>query len=207
VLGPNHHGLGAPLAVCPEDHLTPLGTVKYDSPLGTAISGGMIESDASAHREEHSIEVQLPFLQHLRADVSFVPLAMTFQEWEIAKEVGVTVAKALKGKNAVIIASSDFSHVGANYAQMPPRGTSVAEFARRQDKKALDAIVGLDAHGLHEAVRDNDITMCGYGPVIAMLVAAKLLGAKDAQLLKYANSAEITRDTNLSVGYGALVIG
>jgi AmmeMemoRadiSam system protein B len=206
ILGPNHHGIGAPLAVCPEDHLTPFGTVTYDSPLGNAIVGGLIESDAAAHREEHSIEVQLPFLQHLRPEVSFVPIAMIFQEWEVAKDVGATVAKALKGKDALIIASSDFTHVGANYGQLPPRGTTVAEFARRQDAKALEAILKLDAKSLHETVRDHEITMCGYGPVIAMLTAAKQLGATEAKLLKYANSAEITRDTNLAVGYGAVVI-
>lgn len=206
ILGPNHHGVGAPLAVCPEDHLTPFGTVAYDAALGKALVGGLIESDAVAHREEHSIEVQLPFLQHLRPEISFVPVAMTFQEWEVAKEVGATVAKALKGKDAVIIASSDFTHVGSNYGQLPPRGTTVADFARRQDRRALDAIEKLDARGLYETVRDHNITMCGYGPVIAMLVAAKALGATEARLLKYANSAEITRDTSLAVGYGAVVV-
>jgi hypothetical protein len=207
VLGPNHHGIGAPLAVCPEDHVTPLGTATYDTAVGKSIVGGLIESDARAHAEEHSIEVQLPFLQHLRAEVSFVPLAMTFQEWEVAKEVGLRVANALKGKDAVVVASSDFTHVGPNYGQVPPRGVTVAEFARRQDKFALDAILKMDPKGLHDAVRDHEITMCGSGPVIAMLVAAKLLGAKDAQLLKYASSAEITKDQGLAVGYGALVVG
>jgi len=206
ILGPNHHGIGAPLAVCPEDHLTPFGTVTYDMPLGEAIIGGLVESDAGAHAEEHSIEVQLPFLQHLRAEFSFVPLAMTFQEWEVAKEVGAAVAKALKGRDAVVIASSDFTHVGPNYGQMPPRGTTVAEFARRQDQLALEAILKLDGKALQKTIRDHDITMCGYGPVIAMLEAATLLGAKEAKMLKYANSAEIVRDRTLAVGYGSVVV-
>ena len=206
ILGPNHHGIGAPLAVCPEDHLTPFGTVAYDAPLGEAIVGGLVESDAGAHAEEHSIEVQLPFLQHQRAEFWFVPLAMTFQEWEVAREVGVAIAKALKGKDAVVIASSDFTHVGPNYGQMPPRGTTVAEFARRQDQFALDEILRLDSKGLYKAVTERNITMCGYGPVIAMLEAATRLGAKEAKALAYANSAEIVRDRTLAVGYGSVVV-
>ena len=206
VLGPNHHGIGAPVALCPEDHATPLGTVRYDADVGERIVGGVVESDAGAHREEHSIEVQLPFLQHLRADVSFVPVALTFQEWDVAREVGEAVAKALKGLDAVVIASSDFTHVGVNYGQMPPRGESVAQFARRQDEKALAPIRRMDPKGLQDAVHENEITMCGYGPVTAMLVAAKKLGARDVDFLKYANSAEIVSDRNLAVGYGALVV-
>jgi len=180
--------------------------VAYDAPLGKALVGGLVESDAGAHAEEHSIEVQLPFLQHLRAEFSFVPLAMSFQEWEVAKEVGVAIAKALKGKDAVVISSSDFTHVGPNYGQMPPRGTSVAEFARRQDQFALEAIVRVDSKGLYRAVTDRNVTMCGYGPVIAMLEAAKLLGAKEAKMLAYANSAEIVKDRTLAVGYGSVVV-
>ena len=206
ILSPNHHGVGAPLAVCPEDHRTPFGTVTYDAPLGEVIVGGLIESDAEAHAQEHSIEVQLPFLQHLRGEFSFVPLVMTFQEWEVAKEVGAAVGKALKGKDAVVIASSDFTHVGANYGQMPTRGMTVAEFARRQDEYALEAITRLDSKGLYKAVTGHNITMCGYGPVIAMLEATKGLGAKEAKLLQYANSAEIVRDRTLAVGYGSVVV-
>ena len=206
ILGPNHHGLGAPVALCPEDHITPLGTATYDAELGAKLVGGVIESDAGAHREEHSIEVQLPFLQHLRPTISFVPIALGFQEWEVAREVGDAVAKSVKDRDAVVIASSDFTHVGANYGQMPPRGTSVSAFARKQDAFALEAIQKLDPKGLQEAVHEHEITMCGYGPVTAMLVAAKALGAKEAQVLKYASSADIMSDTRLAVGYGAVVV-
>jgi AmmeMemoRadiSam system protein B len=89
---------------------------------------------------------------------------------------------------------------------MPPRGTTVAEFARRQDGLALEAILRLDGKGLQKAIRDHDITMCGYGPVMAMLEAAKALGATEARMLKYANSAEIVRDRSLAVGYGSVVV-
>ncbi len=206
ILGPNHHGRGAPVALCPEDHVTPFGTVPYDAGLGAHLVGGVIEEDRDAHREEHSIEVQLPFLQHLSERVTFVPIAFSFQEWDVAREVGEAVAKALKGKDAVVIASSDFTHVGPNYGQMPSRGTSVSAFARRQDEEALHHIGRLDPKGLQDAVHEHDITMCGYGPVTAMLVAAKALGATEAQVLKYANSAEITNDLHLAVGYGSVVV-
>ena len=206
ILGPNHGGIGAPVALCPEDHLTPLGTVAYDSALGASLVGGVIESDPGAHRHEHSIEVQLPFLQHLSPEVTFVPIALGFQEWEVAKEVGEAVSKAVKGKDAVVIASSDFTHVGSNYGQMPPRGMSVAAFARTQDALALERIVAMDPKGLQDAVHEHEITMCGYGPVTAMLVAAKALGAQKADVLKYASSADITNDRNLAVGYGAVVV-
>lgn len=206
ILGPNHHGLGAPVALCPEDHVTPLGTATYDAAIGSQLVGGVIESDAQAHREEHSIEVQLPFLQHLRPEFSFVPIALGFQEWDVAKEVGEAVAKAVQGKDAIVIASSDFTHVGPNYGQMPPRGTSVSAFARKQDQLALAAIEKLDPKGLQDVVHQREITMCGYGAVTAMLVAAKILEATQAQVLKYANSAEVTNDVQLAVGYASVVV-
>jgi hypothetical protein len=206
ILGPNHHGLGAPVALCPEDHITPLGTVAYDAETGGRLVGGVIEEDAAAHREEHSIEVQLPFLQHLHPAVTFVPIAMSFQEWEVAKEVGESIAKVLKGKDAVVIASSDFTHVGPNYGQMPPRGQSVSTFARNQDQKALYHIERMDPKGLQDAVHEHNITMCGYGPVTAMLVAVKKLGGTEAALLKYASSAEVTSDKGIAVGYASVVV-
>lgn len=206
ILGPNHHGIGAPVTLCPEDHLTPLGTVPYDAAVGSKLVGGVIESDAAAHRQEHSIEVQLPFLQYLNAKVTFVPIALAFQEWDVAKEVGEAIAEAVKGLDAVVIASSDFTHVGPNYGQMPPRGTSVATFARTQDAKALEEIDKLRPKGLQDVVHAHEITMCGYGAVTAMLVAAKAMGAAKAEVLKYASSADITGDTRLAVGYGAVVI-
>jgi len=206
ILGPNHYGAGSPVALCPEDHLTPLGTATYDEAIGSKLVGGVVASDPEAHREEHSLEVQLPFLQHLSPRVTFVPIALAFQEWDVAREVGDALAKALKGQDAVVIASSDFTHVGPNYGQMPPRGMGVAAFAQRQDAMALEQIRRMDPRGLQDVVHEHDITMCGYGAATAMLVAAKKLGASEAQVLKYASSADITGDTRLAVGYGAVVV-
>jgi AmmeMemoRadiSam system protein B len=206
VLGPNHYGAGAPLATTHHDWETPLGMVPIDVELLSALSKPPIEDDVAAHRHEHSIEVQLPFLQHLRPSVRFVPICMAFQEYELAAEVGALVADAVKDRDALIIASSDFSHVGMNYNQMPPRGKTAPAFAKDQDAKALDRILALDPKGLQDRVAKDDISMCGYGPVTAMLVAAKRLGAREARLLRYGSSSDVSGDRDMAVGYGAVAV-
>src|SRR5437899_332054 len=114
-----------------------------------AVAGGVYERS----RDEHSIEVQLPFLQSLHDAVSFVPICMAFQEYEVAAEVGELVADAVKGRDAVLIASSDFTHVGPQYLQLPPRGMSAPDFAKEQDSKAIEMILALDAKRFTEIGR------------------------------------------------------
>ena len=206
VLGPNHYGSGAPLATTHHDWETPLGPVPIEPALLKAISKPPIEDDVAAHRHEHSIEVQLPFLQHLSADLRFVPVCMAFQEYDLAAEVGELVASAVKDRDALVIASSDFSHVGMNYNQMPPRGRTAPAWAKEQDAKALERILALDPKGLQDRVARDDISMCGYGPVTAMLVAAKRLGATEARLLKYGTSSDVSGDDDMAVGYGAVAV-
>ena len=206
VLGPNHYGTGAPLATTRHDWETPLGTVRIDPELLKAVARPPVEDDVAAHRHEHSIEVQLPFLQHLAADLRFVPVCMAFQEYEIAAEVGELVAAAVKDRDALIVASSDLSHVGSNYNQIPPRGKTAPEWAKEQDAKALEKILALDPKGLQDRVARDDISMCGYGPVTAMLVAAKKLGAREAKLLRYGSSSDVSGDTDMAVGYGAVAV-
>ena len=206
VLGPNHYGAGAPLATTHHDWEMPLGVVPIDVELLSALSRPPIEDDVAAHRHEHSIEVQLPFLQHLRPEVRFVPVCMAFQEYDLAAEVGGLVADAVRGRDALIVASSDFSHVGMNYNQMPPKGKTAPGFAKDQDEKALDRILALDPKGLQDRVARDDISMCGYGPVTAMLVAAKKLGAREAKLLRYGSSSDVSGDRDMAVGYGAVAV-
>ena len=206
VLGPNHYGTGAPVATTHHDWETPLGPVPVDPALLKAVAKPPVEDDATAHRHEHSIEVQLPFLQHLSADVRFVPLCMAFQEYEIAAEVGELVAAAVKDRDVLVVASSALSHVGMGYNQIPPRGQTAPEWAKEQDAKALDRILALDPKGLQDRVARDDISMCGYGPVTAMLVAAKKLGAREAKLLKYGSSSDVSGDTDMAVGYGAVAV-
>ena len=206
ILGPNHHGAGAPLAITNHDWQTPLGLAAADAGLYARLSKPPLEEDVRAHRDEHSIEVQLPFLQQLHESVRFVPICMAFQEYELASEVGRLVADAVKGTDVILIASSDFTHVGPQYNQIPTRGLSAPEFAKEQDAKAIEKILALDANGFAGKVTQAEISMCGYGPVIAMLAAAKQLGAKGAKLLKYGTSSDVSHDAHMAVGYGAIAV-
>ncbi len=206
ILGPNHSGQGAPLAVTRHDFQTPLGVVPIDTDLYAAVAKPPLEDDVGAHRHEHSIEVQLPFLQYLLPRVTFVPVCMGFQEFELAAEVGDLVAAAVGGRDALVIASSDFSHVGPQYYQMPPRGRTAPSWAKEQDSKAIERILALDPKGFAGRVAQDEISMCGYGPVTAMLTAAKKLGATEAKLLKYGSSSDVSADRDMAVGYGAIAV-
>ncbi|HYU06126.1 MAG TPA: AmmeMemoRadiSam system protein B, partial [Thermoplasmata archaeon] len=182
------------------------GTASIDVGLYDAVSKPPLEDDILAHRDEHSIEVQLPFLQALADPVRLVPVCMAFQEYDLASEVGGLVADAVKGKKVMMIASSDFTHAGAQYNQMPPRGTTAPAFAKAQDTKAIEKILALDPKGCSARVAADDISICGYGPVTAMLTAAKRLGATQAKLLKYGTSSDTSGDTRIAVGYGAIAV-
>ena len=210
ILGPNHTGMGSGVSVMTEGSWnTPLGKVALDELLARSLATGIIDQDASAHSYEHSIEVQLPFLQYIAQGqlFKFVPICMMMQDYETVQEVGeilVTVVQRLK-KKIVLIASSDFSHAGFNYHSQPPKGLRVDEYAKKQDTLAIQQILALDPRRLIETVENNNITMCGYGPVAAMLVVAKKLGAHQAELLKYGTSYEVHPGSSC-VGYGAIAV-
>lgn len=190
ILGPNHTGMGSGIAVTTEDFQTPLGVAKVDKELAKAIRRDMVDEDPEAHRHEHSIEVQIPFLQYISPEIKFVPISMMIQDLESAVSVGRTIKNALKGRNAVVIASTDMSHYVAK------------DVARKKDGLALEAIEAMDPKRLWKAVRDHDISMCGYGPVMATMTACE--GAK-ATLLKYATSGDVQPMRDV-VGYAAVVI-
>ncbi len=181
-------------------------TVGPSPSLHDALSKPPLEDDILAHRDEHSIEVQLPFLQELSGAVRFVPICMAFQEYDLAAEVGDLVAQTIRGKDVLLIASSDFTHVGSQYFQIAPAGVTAPAFAKGQDAKAIEQIVALDPKHFAAKVAQDDISMCGYGAVTAMLTAAKVLGAREAKLLKYATSSDVSRDTKMAVGYGAIAV-
>ena len=210
ILGPNHTGLGSGVAMMKKGFWqTPLGKIKINEKLAEKIHTGIIDEDNSAHRREHSIEVQIPFLQYLaqKKDITFVPITMAMQDKNTNKEVGEIIAKAIKTseEKIIIIASSDFSHVGFNYMTMPPAGTNVDEYAETQDKKAIEEILNLNPKRLVETVEKENISMCGYGPVSAMLHASKKLSAEKAELLKYGSSYEVHPGSSC-VGYAAISI-
>jgi len=138
IIGPNHTGYGAGVAVISNGKWgTPLGNARIDSDTADRIKGGIVEEDEMAHLYEHSIEVQLPFLQFLNPDFSFVPVCMGLQDYDTAIELGNKLADVT---DALLIASTDFSHVGAGYGQLPPAGMPANEWASMQDQKAIDAI-------------------------------------------------------------------
>ncbi len=210
VLGPNHTGMGSGVSVMTEGSWkTPLGIVPVNTSMGKMLQTGIIDGDERAHAYEHSIEVQLPFLQYCAKGKSFdfVPICMMMQDSQTASEVGETLAMVIKKtkQTVTIVASSDFSHAGFNYQSMPPEGVRVDKYAEQQDSLAIEKILAMDPLGLVQTVEDHDITMCGYGPVAAMLTAAKKLGGTRAELLKYGTSYEVHPDSSC-VGYGAFAV-
>jgi AmmeMemoRadiSam system protein B len=210
ILGPNHTGMGSGVSIMTEGAWqTPISIVPINEKLAKSINKGIIDKDENAHYYEHSIEVQLPFLQYCAGNkkFDFVPICMAMQDFETSDEVGKIIADAIKksDKNIVIIASSDFSHAGFNYMSMPPEGLRIDQFAEKQDKMAIKQILQINPKGLIDTVHLNNITMCGYGPVASMLTASKILGANKAELLKYGTSYEVHPSTSC-VGYGALAV-
>ena len=210
ILGPNHTGMGSGVSIMTEGSWeTPLGTAPINKTLAKKLWTGIINKDQIAHMHEHSIEVQLPFLQFCARDkkFDFIPICMAMQDFETSEEVGNILANAIKDtdEKIVIIASSDFSHAGFNYASMPPSGVRVDKYAEKQDKLAIEKILEIDPKGLIDTVHKNNITMCGYGPVAVMLAASKMLGAKQVELLKYGTSYEV-QPSSSCVGYGALAV-
>jgi len=197
LFGPNHTGSGSVLAVMREGvWRTPLGDVEIDTATVDSILrvSGIIDVDDSAHAFEHSIEVQLPFLQFLYGSAfKFVPICFLMQGIQSSREVGSAVATALEDKNAVVIASTDMTHYE------PQR------MAEKKDKTAIEAMVKLDEEGLYSTIEAQRISMCGYGPTIAAITAAKALGAKKAELLCYKTSGDVVGDYSAVVGYASLV--
>jgi len=210
IIGPNHTGVGSRVSVMTEGFWeTPLGKIPINSELAENLCREMIDRDEVAHQYEHSIEVQLPFLQYMaqKKRFDFVPISMAMQDYQTSNEVGLIIGKAIEKteKKVVIIASSDFSHAGFNYDSMPPSEMKVEDYAKQQDELAIQQILKMRAQGLIETVYNYNITMCGYGPVAAMLVAVKQLGAKNTELLKYGTSCEVA-PAQSCVGYGAVAV-
>ena len=198
LLGPNHYGLGREVAVMPTGRWrTPLGEIEVDEDLAKEIadSSSLIQLDDTAHRKEHSLEVQLPFLQYGYGEAfKIVPICMMSQDLETAQEIGKILGETLEGRNVLIIASTDLTHY------------EPAARARSKDAKVIEAIRSMNPGRVHEVVSEFSVSMCGPGPVMAMLTAVSLLGAQKARLLKYASSGDITGDYAAVVGYASLVI-
>ena len=197
IFGPNHTGRGSGLALMNEGvWRTPLGDVKIDTETANQIvkASTIIDVDERAHAYEHSIELQLPFLQYLYgSDFKFVPICFMMQDLESSREVGKATAKALKGKKALVIASSDMTH------------DEPQETAEKKDGLAIEAAIKMDEERYYSTVESYAISTCGYGPTIAAITATKELGAKKAQLLCYKTSGDIFGDYHSRiVGYASI---
>lgn len=198
-LGPNHTGRGVPLSLYPEgDWTTPLGIVPIDGKLNQLLlsecSG--LEPDAVSHAREHSLEVQLPFLQASLPAFQFSAICVGTAEYPALHSLGEGIARAVQvlGEQVLIVCSSDMNHY------------EPAEVASRKDHKAIEKILQLDAHGLYETVIENDISMCGFAPAVATIIACSNLGATGGRLLRYMNSGEVSGDFKSVVAYAALAI-
>jgi hypothetical protein len=199
ILCPNHTGRGAPLAIMSTgEWQTPLGAVRIDASLAHDLGRAchLLMEDAEAHKNEHSLEVQLPFLQHSVGTFTFVPIAIGVSRYAALEALGHGISQTLKRfpQPVLIIASSDMNHYEPD------------DVTRVKDHKAIDRILALDPPDLYEVIRREDISMCGYGPAIAMLTAAKDLGASRAELVRYATSADTSGDRSAVVGYAGIVV-
>lgn len=197
LFGPNHTGYGSPVALSQDTWTTPLGVVETDREIGKLLAGTIIDFDELAHHFEHSIEVQIPFLQHrFENNFKILPICMGLQDEETAMEVGMEVARAAKasGKKVVFIASSDFTHY------------QHADVASENDHYLIEPIIEMDIPEFYRRREERNISACGFGPIAAMLTASMEFGAKKVSLLKYATSGDVTGDMSGVVGYAAIVV-
>ena len=201
LLGPNHTGYGTRYSIMPQGSWqTPLGEIRIDSELAGEILNysKYLKADNAAHTYEHSLEVELPFLQYFKTDFEIVPIVFLSDELEILKEIGGDIASTIKERkikdSTIIVASSDMTHYESQ------------EEAQKKDKEAIQAILELNEDKLIDRIRRLNISMCGYAPAITMISAAKLLGAKTAKLVKYQTSGDVTGDKSSVVGYAGIII-
>ena len=196
ILGPNHTGYGSAIALMNDGFWrTPFGDVEIDGETADQIVSEtrLVDTDDSAHRFEHSIEVQLPFLQYLYdSEFKFVPICFLMQDLQSAIEVGKALIEVLATKNAVVIASSDLTHYEPQVD------------AERKDMAALKAVQALDEKLLFSTIEEQNISACGYGPITALITFAKGMGVKDAKLLSHRTSGDIINDYSSVVGYAAV---
>ena len=199
VLCPNHTGFGHPLAIMKEGRWrTPLGELSIASDLAEKLLQAFpaLVEDSAAHRSEHAIEVELPFLQAIRPGIEFVPIAVGTGRLLLLEHLGDSIATVVEvyEQPVLIIASSDMNHYEDDAT------------TRVKDRKAIDQILALDPRGLYETVMNESISMCGLGPAVAMLTAAKRLGAQKAELVQYATSGDVSGDRETVVGYAGILV-
>jgi AmmeMemoRadiSam system protein B len=199
MLGPNHTGLGPAVSIMDQGTWeVPTGSLNIDRMLATRILHGtaLVVRDSQAHVYEHSLEVQLPFITYFSCEVSIVPIAIMSASYDSCLELAEGIAEAIRTVDypVTILASSDMSHYVSDRT------------AREKDGKAVEKILALDSRGLYDTVMHERISMCGVLPATVMLIAAQLLGAKNARLIDYMTSGEVSGDYDSVVGYAGIVL-
>ncbi|MDD5246157.1 MAG: AmmeMemoRadiSam system protein B [Candidatus Omnitrophica bacterium] len=201
LFGPNHTGMGHAYSIMTSGTWqTPLGNLEIDREIARGLlkECAFLKEDETAHLNEHSLEVELPFLQYFNKDLKIVPIAFMSDDLEILKKIGRDIAHSIEERSAqgsiLIVASSDMTHYEPQ------------EQAAKKDARAIEAILELDEDRLFERIAELRISMCGYAPVIAMISAAKKLGATKAELIKYQTSGDTTGDHASVVGYAGIII-
>lgn len=199
VLGPNHTGRGAPLSLYPDgEWRTPLGVVAVDHDLNERLQKECpgLQQDRVAHAREHSLEVQLPFLQVLAPGFRFSGICVGTADYSALETLGHALARVIRSVEdpVLVVCSSDMNHFES------------AEIAARKDRMAIEKIQQVDARGLYRVVLDEDISMCGFAPAVSALTACSDLGASAGHLIRYANSGDVSGDYERVVGYAGLAI-
>lgn len=203
LIGPRHYPRGARMAILSDGSWqTPLGEAELDGEFASTLKRRFppLKEDEVAHEREHSLEVQLPFLQRLcdgeKAALRFTPIVLGPLPYEELAALGGAIASAIGAvrEATLIVASSDMNHYESD------------EITRSKDRKAIEELLALDARRLYDTVRREEISMCGYGPAVVMLTAARLLGATKAELVRYATSGDINGDRSAVVGYAGMII-
>jgi AmmeMemoRadiSam system protein B len=198
VLGVRHYPRGEPAAILSSGAWrTPLGDARIDEELAEALKTAcpLLREDSVAHSAEHSLEVQLPFLQVLAPDFTFVPVALGTVRYESLVEVGEAIGRVLEAskEDLLLLTTSDLNHYEDDAT------------TRVKDRKAIEQLLGLNPRGLYDTCREENISMCGLGPAVAMLTALNALGAKKPELVKYATSADVSGDRSAVVGYAGMI--
>ncbi len=198
ILGVRHYPRGEPAAILSSGAWrTPLGDARIDVAVAEALKKAcpLLREDSVAHSTEHSLEVQLPFLQVLAPNFTFVPVALGTVRFESLVSVGEAIGRvlAITKESVLLLTTSDLNHYEDDAT------------TRIKDRKAVEKLLALDARGLYDTCRDQEISMCGLGPAVAMLTALSALGAKKPELVKYATSADVSGDRDAVVGYAGLI--
>jgi hypothetical protein len=192
VIGPNHYGVGSGISTFREgEWATPLGTLQVDSEAARRMVEltGIVDFDPESQRREHSLEVQLPFLQEIYRTFKILPICLAFQDMETARELGRGLSVLLKGRDALLVASSDLTHY------------EPAAVAREKDTALLETVKRMDIEGFYRVLEEKAVTACGYGAIATVMEASRLLGCQRGELHKYASSGDTTGDNDAVVGY------